>query len=218
MAKNNHTMSADTFDWSQPQPKIVQHQKRRFALRLEAIYWRQLEALADRRGWRVGRLVAGLARDHQGPNLSSYVRGYCMVEAERDIARYRLTAGSFDLTTLLRGCPSPALLLNEERKILDTNQALTDWLGEPNLVLRQRKFDEIFVPRVLRPLDETMTLMRQKTLQRAIITVTYQGALQGPGNTTRTVNATLTALPVGQHFYCLVWLAPSPGRAAVPLT
>jgi predicted DNA-binding ribbon-helix-helix protein len=214
MAKNNHTMSADTFDWSQPQPRIVQHQKRRYALRLEAIYWRQLEALADRRGWRVGRLVAGLARDHQGPNLSSYVRGYCMVEAERDMARYRLTAGSFDLTTLLRGCPSPALLLNEERKILDTNQALADWLGEPDTILRQRKFDEIFVPRVLRPLDETITLMRQKTLQRAIITVAHQS----PGGPTRTVNATLTALPVGQHFYCLVWLAPSPGRTVVPLT
>lgn len=187
----------ENFVWEQPVPRIVQYKKKRFALRLEAAYWQQLEALAVRRGQRLGRIIAGLSEAYEGPNLSSYIRGFCMIEAQRDIARLRLGAGSFDLVTLLRGCPAPAILLDETRQILETNQALVDWVGPNVPVLRQAKFDEHFVPRVVRPLDETFALMRGKQLQRVQIQVSFMG---------RVVNATLTALPVGVHFYCLVWL------------
>ena len=126
-----------------------------------------------------------------------------MAEAQRDIARYRLGAGAFDLVTLLRGCPAPAILLDDQRKILEANQALLDWAGNDSPTFRQAKFDAHFIPRVMRPLDETFALMRGKQLQRVQIQVSFKG---------RVVNATLTALPVGAYFYCLVWLQT--GRVA----
>ncbi len=183
--------------WAQAQPRIVQYRKRRFALRLETVYWQQLESLAERRAQRLGRIIADLAEQYQGPNLSSYIRGYCMVEAQREIARYRLNAGAFDLIALLRGCPAPALLLDHDRRILDVNNALLEWAGSEAPTLRHAKFDTLFIPRVTRPLDETYALMQQKQLQRTQIQVTFQG---------RAVNATLTGLPVGLYFYGLVWL------------
>lgn len=188
--------------WESPKTRIVQYNKRRYALRLERVYWDQLEQLADKRGQRLGRIVADLAAHYTGVNLSSYLRSFCMAEAQRDLARYRLTAGAFDLVSLLRGCPAPAILLDEKRTILDTNQALLSWLGNPPPALRQAFFDTLFQPRVTRPLDETFRLMQEKKLQRTQIHVTFTNA-QGQ---TRSTQATLTALPVGHYFYCLVWL------------
>lgn len=192
-------MAVESFAWSQPQPKIVQYKKKRYALRLEHVYWQQLEVLARRRQWRLGRLIAELDALHDGANLSSFIRGFCMVEAERDASRFRLMSGSFDLLDILRGCPASAILLNQDRLIIDVNQALLDWAGVSG-VFRQKPFEMIFSPRMVRPLDETFELMKSGQLKRTQIQVVFNG---------RTVMATLTGLSVGNIFYCLVWLLPS---------
>lgn len=196
-------MAIEPFEWTQPQPRIVQYKRRRYSLRLESIFWRQLEILAYRRRLKLGQLVAELSEACQGPNLSSFVRGFCMVEAERDATRLRLASGSFDLLDILKGAPAPALLLTEHRLIIDVNQSLMDWLGPEPPTLRQQKFDLLFEPRVMRPLDETLELMRAGQLKRTQLQVIYKG---------RAVMATITGLSVGNIFYCLVWLAVSPPR------
>ena len=99
----------DPFFWAQPTPRIVQFHKRRYALRLESVFWQQLEKLAKRRNKRLGQLVAELADTCQGINLTSFIRGFCMVEAEKENAHYRLAAGSFDLLDVLRASPAPVL-------------------------------------------------------------------------------------------------------------
>ncbi len=184
-------MVIESFYWSQPTPRIVQYKKKRYALRLENIFWQELEYLARRRRMRLGQLIAELDDAHDGPNLSSFVRGFCMVEAERDASRFRLESGSFDLLDILRGSPAPALLLTHERVIIDANQALIEWVGEA-VVFRQQKFDALFEPRVARPLDETIELMRSGQLKRTQIQVVYGG--------NRAITATLTALSVGSIF------------------
>lgn len=196
-------MAIESFEWSQPQPRIVQYKGKRIALRLESIFWRQLDQIAHRRRQRLGQLVAELKEGYDGPNLSSYVRGFCMVEAERDATRFRLTSGAFDLIDILKGSPAPALLLSSERLIIDVNQALLDWIGAEPPVLRQQKFDLVFEPRVQRPLDETIDLMRTAQLKRTHIQVAYNK---------RVVIATLTGLSVGNIFYCLVWLSTAAPR------
>jgi predicted DNA-binding ribbon-helix-helix protein len=199
-------MAIETFHWAQAQPKIVQYQGRRFALRLENAFWRQLESIAKKRGMRVGKLVGELAEAHgeKGVNLSSFVRGFCMVEAERDLGRYRLVAGNFDLLDILHSAPSAGMLLNHDRIILESNAALRNWVGADAPILRQQKFDMVFEPRgVTRSLDETFELMRTGKLKRTQIQIAYGAA---------TASATLTGLNVGAIFYCLVWLTPSSMR------
>jgi predicted DNA-binding ribbon-helix-helix protein len=200
-------MIIDPFYWTQPQPRIVQHQKRRYALRLESIFWQQLEKIAQKRGRRLGQVVAELADVYDGKNLSSFVRGYCMVEAERENTHYRLSAGSFDLLDVLRACPAPAILLNSDRVIIETNHALARWSapqapGSAEIMLRQRKFDDVFIPRIGKPLAETVAMMQSGELKRAQFQVTYDI----PNEPSRTVMATMTGLPVGSIFYVLVWL------------
>ena len=195
----------DPFYWTQAQPRIVQYQKRRFALRLEAIFWQQLERIAKKRGQRLGQLVAGLDEICQGVNLSSFVRGFCMIEAEMENARYRLVAGGFDLIDVLRGCPAPALLLNDERMILEVNPALQRWVesvphtSEP---LKQQRLEQSFEPRIGRSLDETVEQMREGKLKRAQFQMSYIGDPKVPRN----VMATMTSLAVGSVHYLLIWL------------
>jgi predicted DNA-binding ribbon-helix-helix protein len=198
-------MAIETFLWAQPQPRIVQYKKKRFALRLEAAFWRQLEAVARKRGVRTGQLVAELDQANRGVNLSSFIRGFCMVEADRDMTRQRLASGSFDLLDILRGAPAPAILLAHDRVILDANQALIDWTGDGR-VFRQQKFDNVFEPRVVRPMDETFELMRSGQLKRTQMQIAYASL----GQPTRIIMATLTGLTVGSIFYCLVWLIITP--------
>ena len=69
-----------------PKPRIVQYDRRRYSIRLESVFWKFLEFLAERRGMRLGRYIAGLAGSYRGNNLSSYLRVVCMLEAERKVA------------------------------------------------------------------------------------------------------------------------------------
>ena len=202
-------MSIEKFAWAQPQPRIVQYNKKRFALRLESVFWEQLERLARKRGQRIGQLVNELSESSDGPNVSSFIRGFCMLEAEREANRLRLTAGAFDLVDILRGCPAPALLLRHDRTIFEVNQSLLDWIApsdpEDAPIMRQQKFDDVFKPRTTRTLDETIALMRSGQLKRTQFQVAYAAKDEAP----RTVMATLTGLSVGNIFYVLVWLTVS---------
>lgn len=195
----------DPFYWTQPQPRIVQYKKRRFAMRLEAVFWQQLERIAKRRGQRLGQLVAGLAEMCEGVNLTSFVRGFCMVEAEMENARYRLAAGGFDLTDVMRSCPAPALLLTDDRVILEINPALQRWVdGVPHEAapMRQQRLEQVFEPRIGRALDETVEQLRQGKLKRA----QFQMAYIGDAAMTRNVMASMSGLSVGSVFYLLIWL------------
>lgn len=195
----------DPFFWTQPQPRIVQFQKRRFALRLESIFWQQLERIAKKRGQRLGGLVAGLSEICEGVNLTSFIRGFCMVEAEMENARYRLAAGSFDLVDVMRGCPAPALLLSEERTILEINPALQRWVEmvpHEHLPFKQQQLEQSFEPRIGRSLEETVDQMREGKLKRAQFQMSYIGDPKNPRN----VMATMVGLSVGSMFYLLIWL------------
>lgn len=209
----------DPFFWTQPQPRIVQYRKRRYALRLETIFWQQLERLARQRGQRLGQLVAGLDEICEGVNLTSFLRGFCMIEAEMENARHRLLAGigggegGFDLTEILRHCPAPALLLNEDRVILELNPALQRWLGPQAIPLRQQKLEQSFEPRIGRSLDETVVQMREGRLKRAQFQMRY---IADPA-TPRNVMATMTGLVSGSAFYLLIWLTANASYRVSPV-
>ena len=98
-------------DWDQdrnaiaaqaPKPRVVQYRGRRYSIRLETVFWKFLEYLAERRNIRLGRYIAGLAGAHDGNNLSSYLRVVCMLEAQRSVAETALGAAHGSLLALVR--------------------------------------------------------------------------------------------------------------------
>ncbi len=209
----------DDLAWQQSRPRIIQHAKKRYALRLENVFWDGLETIARRRHMRLGQLVAELANRFDGVNFSSYLRAYIMADARREDVRHDLPLSAFDLVDILRACPAPGLLMQHNRSIVEVNNSLFQWVGDNPPPLRQQQFDTVFIPRVTRPLLDTMDLLFSGQLKRTQFQVTYTPPLTDGTfkSVPRTALATLHGLynPNGA-FYCLVWL--SIGQAMQPQT
>jgi predicted DNA-binding ribbon-helix-helix protein len=206
-------MALDDIHWEQSRARIVQHEGKRFSLRLEEAFWQMLERIARRRHMRLGQLVAQLAAHYEGVNFSSYIRVYAQAEAQREIARQDMNLSPFDLVDILRNCPAPGLLIQHNRTIIEVNNALFQWLGKNPPLLRLQNFDHIFEPRVSRPLNETMDLLYDGAVKRTQIQIAYTPLATEnlPNPTPRAALATLHGFhnPHGA-FYCLVWLTASP--------
>lgn len=204
-------MTIDDVAFSQSKPRIIQHAKKRYALRLENVFWDALDHIARRRHIRLAQLVADLAGRYDGVNFSSYLRAYAMAEAKREQVRHDLPLSAFDVVDILRACPAPGLLMQHNRTIVEMNSTLLQWLGDMAPPLRQEQFDAIFIPRVGRPLTDTMNLLYNGQLKRTQIQVAYTPpplSADGLPPAPRIALATLHGLynPNGA-FYCLVWFS-----------
>jgi len=62
-----------------PKPRIVQYNNRRYSIRLEPVFWRALETLAERNQMRLGKFIAELEETYQGKNFSSFLRVFSML-------------------------------------------------------------------------------------------------------------------------------------------
>ena len=194
----------------EPKPRIVQFNKRRYSVRLESAFWRKLEGAAQARGQRLGRLVAELADGYDGRNFSSYLRVFCMAEAERAVARADLLVTGNGLVDALAACPAPGLLLNQGRVVLAINDAFSEWLGEGHPPLVEAQFNTFFQLRAVRGEQEVWQALADGRIGVARAQLVYLA----PGRVSA-VQARILALHAGrrrQHYY-LIWLAtPSTRR------
>ncbi|MGB8276076.1 MAG: ribbon-helix-helix domain-containing protein [Alphaproteobacteria bacterium] len=116
--------------------RIVQHEGRRYSIKLEEGFWRFLDACAKRRGMRLNRLVGTLAGSHpEGLGFAASLRLFCLQEAaarltasEIEIKALGLAAGTTDLGVVVKACPSPCLVLSHRRVISLANEAFAKWL------------------------------------------------------------------------------------------
>lgn len=196
-----------------PKPRIVQHDRRRYSIRLESVFWKFLEYLAERRGMRLGRYIAGLAAAYRGNNLSSYLRVVCMLEAERAVAEAGLDPGRDSLFDLIRDCPSPGLVVSRNRTILAYNNAFSQWLGPGPRVLAGTELTEVLQVRTARALNDIWTDMidgRQATIKAHILHVR-------PG---RVSAAQATIVPLrsegDEGFHAVMWLEAKRPRVGPP--
>jgi predicted DNA-binding ribbon-helix-helix protein len=187
-----------------PKPRIVQYDRRRYSIRLESVFWKFLEFLAERRGMRMGRYIAGLAGSYKGNNLSSYLRVVCMLEAERKVAESSLDPARDSLFDLVRDCPSPGLVVSRGRTILAYNNAFGQWLGAggPRL-LAGTELTEVLQLRTARALNEIWADMvdgRQDTVIAHVLHVS-------PGRISA-AQATIVPLRSGadEAFHAVMWL------------
>jgi predicted DNA-binding ribbon-helix-helix protein len=210
-------MALDDIQWEQSRLRIVQHDGKRFSLRLEEAFWHMLERIARRRQMRLGQFIA----TYEGVNFSSYLRVYAQADAQRELARQDIGLSPFDIVDILRNCPAPGLLIQHNRTIIEVNNALFQWLGAQAPTLRLQNFDTIFEPRVTRPLNETMDLLYDGTVKRTQIQVVYTPPVTEtvPNPVSRAALATLHGFhnPHGA-FYCLVWLSTSAALQIRPVT
>ncbi|MGB5216231.1 MAG: ribbon-helix-helix domain-containing protein [Anderseniella sp.] len=104
--------------------KVLQCAGIRLALRLEHIFWLQLDELALQAGTGLNKYVHRvLGNAGDDANRASVLRCHCLKAARDDKVAASLLAGDIKLTLLLTACPSPAFILKDERTIVAHNPA-----------------------------------------------------------------------------------------------
>lgn len=107
--------------------KVLQRGGKRLAIRLEHIFWVQLEELAEQAGLSLAKYVHGVL-ESAGPddNRASVLRCHCLKLARDAKTAAYLTEGDVNLTLMLTACPSPAFILKDERTIVAHNPAFAN--------------------------------------------------------------------------------------------
>lgn len=191
----------------QPKPRIVQFNNRRYSIRLEPVFWRVLESLAARQQQRLGRFIAELEENYQGRNFSSFLRVYCMLDAERGLAERYLGSGRASFVELVETCPSPGLVLSQERTIVTCNAAFAAWIGTPEAPVIGVDLTAVLQIRTRRSLNEIWQEMvdgESRDIDARVLHV-------APGRVS-TAQGKILALPSLEQgpFYAVMWLTTSP--------
>ena len=190
-----------------PKPRIVQYRSRRYSIRLEPVFWRALERLAERNGMRLGRFVADLADRHSGGNFSSHLRVICMLEAERTLAGAHLRAGEASIVDLVSASFTAGLVLSRYRTIVAHNHAFVEWLGADHPALLGADLTSIVQVRTRPPLNDIWLDMIAGNVESAEARVLYVE----PGRVLAAPARVLAIQPrTGEDFYALMWLSSGP--------
>lgn len=192
-----------------PKPRIVQYRNKRYSVRLEPIYWQTLEVLADRHRMRLGRFVAELADNYDGPNFSSFLRVFCMLEGQQALAREVLGPTHHGLLDVVTNCPNPGLILSRYRTVIAYNRAFGEWLGPANVAVIGAELTTLVQVRTRRSLNEVWQDLLSGREPRADAQLLYVA----PGRV-NAAQATVLALRSHTHqeFYAVMWLSQQSRR------
>ena len=202
-----------SFENQAPKPRIVQYRNKRYSVRLEPIYWQTLEILAERQRVRLGRFVAELAMRYEGPNFSSYLRVFCMLEGEQALARATLGPTHHGLLDVVTNCPNPGLIPSRYRTVIAYNQAFGERLGPTDVAVIGAELTSLIQVRTRRSLGEVwqdlITGREMKTDAKLLYVA--------PGRV-NAAQATILALrsQTYQEFYAVMWLSLQAKRPALP--
>lgn len=198
-----------------PKPRIVQYRNKRYSVRLEPIYWQTLEVLADRRRVRLGRFVAELADNYEGPNFSSYLRVFCMLEGEQALARETLGPTHHGLLDVVTNCPNPGLILSRYRTVIAYNQAFGAWLGPADVAVIGAELTTLVQVRTRRSLNDVWQDLVSGREPKADAKLLYVA----PGRV-NAAQATILALrsQTYQEFYAVMWLSLQSRRSGAGST
>ncbi len=195
-----------------PKPRIVQYRNKRYSVRLEPIYWQTLEILADRNRLRLGRFVAELAERYEGPNFSSYLRVFCMLEGEQALARETLGPTHHGLLDVVTNCPNPGLILSRYRTVIAYNNTFGEWLGPTDVAVIGAELTNLVQVRTRRSLTEVWQDLVGGREAKAEAKLLYVA----PGRV-NAAQATILALrsQTYQEFYAVMWLSLQAKRPAL---
>ncbi len=187
----------------EPRPRIVQFNNRRYSIRLEPVFWRALETLAERNQVRLGKFIAELEETYQGKNFSSFLRVFSMLDAERGLAEGRLGDGRASLLDLVEACPTPGVVLSHDRTIIACNTAFTGWLGKPYSPVVGSDLTAVLQVRTRRSLNEVW----QDMVNGDAAAIDARILHVAPGRVS-TAQGRILALPSNDplSFYSVMWL------------
>ena len=116
-------------DLAVPSFRAIKVDASRRGIRLEKIFWAELKDAAAAQAVSLNGLIAQRARQlPEGANLASDLRVEAMRFARQDRSRLRERASTAAAADVVQACPSPAVMLSSDKKLLAFNQAFLEYL------------------------------------------------------------------------------------------
>jgi predicted DNA-binding ribbon-helix-helix protein len=144
--------------------RIVQHLRRRYSLKLDALLWERLEELAQDRGLRLNQLIGEVASGiSEESNLTNALRNFCMTatltrlrELERELEDRSLTSQGVPIGVIVDACPAPILAVSRSQIIQRANQPAQHWMGAEESTLVGKPIGSYVQIRCQVPLDKIL--------------------------------------------------------------
>lgn len=115
---------------SKGQLRILQRGGVKLALKLEQIFWSQLDDAARESKTTTSKLVFEILAGSPGAaNRTSLLRCFCLERARKLASLGRLSAESFDMLGIISACPTPVAVITSERKLAAFNPAFGTLAG-----------------------------------------------------------------------------------------
>lgn len=109
------------------QLRILQRQGTKMAVRLERIFWSQLDDLAKDAKTTTSKLVFEILDANKGSiNKTGLLRCFCLERARSKGSISRLQSESFDMLGIIAACPTPVAVITPQRKIAAFNPAFSN--------------------------------------------------------------------------------------------
>jgi predicted DNA-binding ribbon-helix-helix protein len=109
--------------WVEPQFRVVTTGARRRGVRLERVFWKLLDDIAERRGRRRSQLIGEVLEESEGSteSVASTLRCFAAstVDFERSALLARLDPGQTN--ALMQQAPVPAFSINRQKKLQQVN-------------------------------------------------------------------------------------------------
>jgi predicted DNA-binding ribbon-helix-helix protein len=148
--------------------RIIQHEGRRFSLKLDELVWNCLGELAARQGLRLNELVAQVAEQAGAEgNLTETLRLSALKDLqdrvhqlEQEVKELTLTTQGVPAALFAAACPAPCLLVGGDHLILDMNEAAQAWMGTGQTSLVGHRVDHYFQVRSVPPLAEILEQLK----------------------------------------------------------
>ena len=114
---------ADLASWVEPQFRVVTTGARRRGVRLERVFWKLLDEIAQRRGRRRSQLIGEVLAQSEGSTESVASTLRCFAASTVDLERSALFArlNPSQTITLMQQAPVPAFSINRQKKLQQVN-------------------------------------------------------------------------------------------------
>lgn len=124
LKKHEHVSAAEL---TQSSSRVFQKDGQRLSVRLENIYWDQLQELAETDAISLNSLVFQVTSNlGSSVNKTAALRTYCIYRLRQEMVLTSIRTGNIDLAAIITACPVPVMILTPERKIAAYNPAFVE--------------------------------------------------------------------------------------------
>ena len=143
--------------WASPQFRVITTGSRRRGVRLERVFWRLLDGIAERRGLKRSSLVHEIldGGDAGTESVASTLRCYAAEYVDRERGGLVARLDPAHTITLMQQAPMPAFAINRQKKLQQVNAEFMQLLRPPGSAEGGAKAAAEFVHLALdTPIDE----------------------------------------------------------------